>query len=95
MFARITEYRMKPGSKAAATELLNSLKDQIMGMPGMHHFVNAMNEDGSGFVIAVVESEESSKANAEAVAAVWSNFAEFLESEPKPGGYDVVANWSN
>ena len=44
MFARVTEYKMKPGSKDAATTLMHSLKDQILGMPGMHNFINVMTE---------------------------------------------------
>lgn len=95
MFARITQYQMKPDSKQAATELMHSLKDQIMGMPGIQNFVNVMNEDGSGYVIAVVESEASSDANNEKVAALWSQFSDHLLSTPKPVGYDVVANWRN
>ena len=95
MFARITQYQMKPDSKQAATELMHSLKDQIMGMPGIHNFVNVMNEDGSGYVIAVVESEASSDANNEKVAALWSQFSDHLLATPKPVGYDVVANWRN
>ncbi len=95
MFARITQYQMKPDSKQAATELMHSLKDQIMGMPGIQNFVNVMNEDGSGYVIAVVESEASSDANNEKVAALWSQFSDHLLATPKPVGYDVVANWRN
>jgi hypothetical protein len=64
-------------------------------MPGMHHFFNAVNEDGSGYVVSVVESEAVSNANADEVAKIWSNFADFLEGPPKTEGYDVIANWSN
>jgi len=66
-----------------------------MGMPGMHHFINVMNDDGSGYVVSVVESQESSDANAARVAELWSNFAEFLEGPPKAEGFDVISNWSN
>jgi quinol monooxygenase YgiN len=95
MFARITRYKMKPGTRDAATKVLESLRDQIMGMPGMHNFINVMNADGSGYVVSVVESEESSDANAAKVAALWSNFSDFLEGPPKAEGFDVISNWSN
>ena len=95
MFARVTKYKMKPGSRDAATALLNQLKDRIMAMNGMHNFVNVMNDDGSGYVISVVESEETSDANAEQVAALWGQFADHLEGPPTPEGYDVIANWAN
>ena len=95
MFARITKYQMKPGSKKAATELMHSLKDQIMAMPGMQSFVNVMNEDGSGYVISVVESEATSDANAPKVAELWGHFAEHMTASPKATGFDVVAHWKN
>ncbi|MDA5095035.1 hypothetical protein O2N63_13175 [Aliiroseovarius sp. KMU-50] len=95
MFARVTEYKMKAGSRDAATEKLNVMKSQIMAMPGMLQFINVMNEDGSGYVVALVESEEISDANAEAVAAAWAQFSDFLEATPSPTGFDVIANWSN
>ena len=94
MFARVTPYKMKPGTRDAATERLHSMKDMIMGMPGMKQFINVMNDDGSGYVIAVVESEGASNANAETVKAAWGSMAEFLEEMPTPQGYDVVVAWS-
>jgi hypothetical protein len=95
MFARITQYKMKPGSRDAATAMLNGLKDQIMALNGMHSFITVMNEDGSGYVVSIVESEAVSDANADQVAAIWGSFAEYLEAAPTPVGFDVVANWQN
>ena len=95
MFARVTQYKMKPGSRDAATAKMEELKGRILGMPGMHNFINVMNEDGSGYVVALVESEEISNANAEAVKALWGEFAEFLEEVPSPQGFDVLVHWSN
>jgi hypothetical protein len=94
MYARITPFKMKPGTKAVATERLGTMKDVIMGMPGMQQFINVMNEDGTGYVIAIVESEEASNANAETVKSAWGQMAEFLEVMPTPQGYDVVVDWS-
>jgi hypothetical protein len=54
-----------------------------------------MNEDGTGYVVALVESEEVSNTNAEAVAAAWAQFSDLLEATPSPNGYDVIANWTN
>jgi hypothetical protein len=94
MYARVTPYKMKPGTKAAATERLGTMKDMIMGMPGMQQFINVMNDDGTGYVIALVESEEASNANAETVKAAWGQMAEFLEEMPTPQGYEGVVNWT-
>ena len=95
MFARITRFKMKPGSRDAATEKMEELKSRIMGMPWMVSFTNVMNEDGSGVVVSLVESEATSDANAETVKALWSEFSHWLEEVPTPEGYDVIANWSN
>lgn len=94
MFARVTPYKMKPGTREAATERLMTMKDTIMGMNGMQQFINVMNDDGSGYVISLVESEEQSDSNAEQVKQAWGMMAEFLEEMPTPKGYDVVASWS-
>ena len=95
MFVRVTPFKMKADSRDAATELVHQLKDKIMGMDGMQQFINVMNEDGSGYIIAVVDSEESSNANADNVKALWGQFADHLEAMPVPVGYDTVVNWSN
>jgi hypothetical protein len=94
MFARVTPYKMKPGTRDAATAKLMTMKDMIMGMNGMKHFINVMNDDGSGYVISLVESEAQSNANAEQVKKAWGMMAEYLEAMPTPEGYDVVASWN-
>ncbi|SFS16542.1 hypothetical protein [Yoonia litorea] len=95
MFARITHYKMKEDSIAAATTLLEELKPQIMAMPGVVHFINAMDETGAGYVVSVVDSKETSDANNETVQAMWGQFAGFLEQPPTPEGFDVIADWHN
>jgi hypothetical protein len=52
-----------------------------------------MNDDGTGYVISVVESEDISNANAPKVAELWGHFAEFMEAPPTPAGFDVIAHW--
>ncbi len=93
MFARITPYKMKSDSIDAATEMMHSLKDQIMSLDGVHQFMNVMQSDGSGYVISVVESEEASDKNADQVRALWANFGPYLEAIPTPEGYDVLVDW--
>lgn len=94
MYARITNYKMKPDSIAAATALMEQLKPQILAMPGMVRFINGMDETGAGYVISLVESEETAEGNAEAVQTMWGKFADFLEEAPVPQGFDVIADWS-
>ena len=95
MHARVTPYKMKEGTRDAAVALMEELKPQILAMPGMLHFINVMNEDGSGYVVALVESREVSEANMERTKAMWGKFSDFLEAIPDPAGYDVMANWPN
>lgn len=95
MYARITPYKMKEGARESATELMNQLQDQIMALPGMRHFTNVANADGSGYVVALVDSKETVDASTEQVNAMWSRFSEFLERMPTPEGYEVMADWSN
>ncbi len=95
MFARITKYKMKAGSRDEAQALLEKLKDQIMALPGLINFTNMMNEDGTGYVVSLVTDQATSDANADKVQMIWGQFADFLEAVPVPEGYDVIAKWDN
>lgn len=94
MFARVTQYKMKPASMAEATALVNTLKGQIMALPGMQQFINVSNKDGRGYVVSLSDSQAVADGNAAKVAEIWGAFAKHLEAPPKAEGYDVVANWS-
>lgn len=95
MFARITTYRLKPGTVDTAKEIMEGLMPQIMGMPGLKQFINAVDADGNGYVVSIVESEEASNANQSKVQQLWAQFADVLAEPPVPGGYDVIMNRSN
>ncbi|MGL4279858.1 MAG: hypothetical protein ACRCS0_05790 [Albidovulum sp.] len=95
MFARVTQYKLKPGSMAEATKLVDTLRGQIMALPGLKQFINVAKPDGSGYVISLSESEAVANGNAARVAEIWGAFGKHLEAPPKPDGYDVLANWSN
>ncbi len=95
MFMRVTHFKMKPEAIGAAKALMDQMKDQVMAMPGMMRFTNAINEDGTGCVVAVVESREISEANAPRVAEAWAAFADHLAGAPEPHGFDVFVDWAN
>ncbi|OUS07469.1 hypothetical protein A9Q96_06045 [Rhodobacterales bacterium 52_120_T64] len=95
MFARITRYKMKDGSRDDATAIMEGLKEEIMSLPGMQQFINSMDEDGSGHIIAIVESRTTSEANALRIKELWGTFSDLLERAPEMVGHDIVANWSN
>ncbi|WP_323766457.1 hypothetical protein [Marinovum sp.] len=93
MYARITPYKMKPGTREAAEAKIEEVKDQILDLPGMQRFLCVMNDDGSGYIVSTVSDKATSEGNADKVKAIWANFSEFLEEMPAPQGYDVVADW--
>ena len=95
MFARISTYKMKPESVAAAEAKLQKLLPKIMGMDGMVSFTNAIDADGNGVVVSVLESEEQSNANSQKVQEVWAEFADALVEPPVVGGYRVIAHDTN
>jgi heme-degrading monooxygenase HmoA len=95
MFARISTYKMNPDSVADAEAKLQELMPKIMGMDGMVTFTNAVEADGNGVVVSVVESEEKSNANQEQVAQIWAEFSDYLTEPPVIGGYRVLAHESN
>ncbi|AXI42239.1 hypothetical protein C1J02_10045 [Sulfitobacter sp. SK011] len=94
MFARVTHFRVKPSSIEEAKALTEKLKPQIMALPGIHSFINMIDDDGKGCVVSLVESRETSEGNAQAVQALWANFADHLTEAPTADGFDVIANWS-
>lgn len=94
MFARVTNYKMKPESIDAAIALMEQLKPQILAMPGMVRFINSIDETGAGYIVSLVENKDIADSNAQAVQAMWGNFAEFLEEPPVPKGFGVVADWA-
>ena len=95
MFTRVTHYKLKPGTIDRAKEILEELKPQIMGMNGMKQFINAVDDDGNGVVVALVESREISDANMPKVQELWGKFGEVLAAPPEPQGFDVFMNESN
>jgi hypothetical protein len=94
MFARVTPYQLKSGEREAALATLQEMKADILALPGLKQFINVLGEDGSGYVISLVESEEISDANAEKVRALWGRMGPHLAEMPTPQGGDVVADWA-
>jgi hypothetical protein len=94
MFARVTPYQLKSGARDAAIATMEEMKADIMALPGLKHFINVLGEDGSGYVISLVESQEISDANAEQVRALWGRMGPHLAEMPTPQGGEVVADWA-
>ena len=95
MYARITPFKMKPGSKDAATKLVDGLKSQIMALPGIQHFINVIDDDGAGYVISLTDVETPTPETNEKIKQIWGGFAEHLEAMPQASSYDLIAHWKN
>lgn len=94
MFARVTPYQLKPGARDAAIAEMEAMKSDVLALPGLQRFVNVLNEDGSGYIVSLVESEEVSNGNMERVRALWGRMGPHLAEMPTPKGGEVVANWT-
>lgn len=94
MFARVTQYKLKPGARDAAIATMEEMKSDILALPGLKQFMNVLSSDGSGYVVSVVESQEASDSNADRVRALWGRMADHLAEMPTPDGGDVVADWA-
>jgi hypothetical protein len=93
MQARITRFKMKPDGAAEARALMQQLKGDIVGQPGMRHCLIVMNEDGSGHVIALIDAAGGSPEAVDRVRALWHKFHDHLETMPDPEIYEVIADW--
>ena len=93
MYARITPFKMKPGSKDDAVKIMNRVKADIMALPGLKHFINVMDDNGEGYVVSLTELSETPPDAQEKIKQIWSNFSHHLEAVPAAATYDVVADW--
>ena len=93
MYARVTKYQLKPGHVEAATKLADSMKSDIMALPGIRQFLNVVREDGEGYIIALVSSQAEAQDSLPRVKEIWGRMAEHLAEMPTPEGFDVVAQW--
>lgn len=95
MFARVTKYRIKKESIKDAIAMMERIKPQVMALPGMQQFLNVMDKNGNGYIVAIIESEATSNANMPRVMEIWANFREMLVEPPAPAGFDVLVNEKN
>lgn len=79
-------------------QIIESVKSQILGLDGIQHFVCAMDDSGSGYIVSLVSSKDASDGNATRVKEIWANFSGLLEcalEQPLvPGAYEVLADWA-
>lgn len=95
MYARITTYHCKPERMDDATALAEELKPEIMAIPGIKHWYSTGNEDGKCAVIGIYDSREAAEAATETARALFARFADYMDSEPQPQGYEVINHATN
>jgi hypothetical protein len=85
---------MKKDKINAATALVEKLKSDIMALPGMIQFTNAMNPEGTGCIVSMIDSEKTAACNADATKAIWDNFCDHLTAPPKAEGFVSHQHWA-
>ena len=93
MYVQLSHYQIKPGHRSACIELMNRLKPQIMALPGLKQFLNVINDDDSGYVLAVMASQEQAQKNEGRVRELWTAFAAHLTQLPAVEGHEILADW--
>ncbi len=96
MHARITKFRIKPDAAEAATAKLEEMRPRITALPGMQHFIHVANDDGEGYVIALIDDQNVNNPPTAKIQAIWSEFSEHLAAPPEaPMTYRVLANYQS
>ncbi len=93
MQTRITRFKMRPDSVGAARALMEQLKDDILGQPGVRQMLIVMNDDGAGYVIGQIDAAGASPEAVDRVRAIWRKFHDHLERAPDPELFEVIADW--
>ena len=84
---------MREDSAAAARSLIDSLKGEILALPGMKGCINVMNEDGSGYVISLIDDAGTSAESVDRVRAIWHKFHDHVETITSPEIFEVISDW--
>ena len=95
MYARITTYHCKAEKLNDAIALVEKLKPEMMEIPGLKQMFMTGNKDGNCALIAIYDSSEAAEAATDTVRALFARFAEYIDSEPQPMGYEVLLHGTN
>ncbi len=95
MYARVSTFRINTEKFDEYQAQVEKFKPEIMALPGIKYWFSAANEDGSCASIAVYENEEAAAASSIGAGAIFGQFAEFMESEPQPQGYQLILHGVN
>ena len=54
-----------------------------------------MNDDGSGYVVTLIDERGTLPESVDRVRTLWHKFHDHLESVPEPEIFTVIADWSD
>jgi hypothetical protein len=85
---------MRPDAAEAAKGLMHELRDDIMSQPGVGRCIIVLNNDGSGYVVALIDERGGLPEAVDRVRLLWRRFHDHLETVPDPEIFEVIADWS-
>ena len=95
MYARITTYRANTEKSEESQALAETLKLEILKIPGIKFWFSTGNEDGSCAVIAIYDNKASADAAQDTASKLFGRFAEYIESDLQSQEYDVLLHGTN
>lgn len=95
MYARITKYHCKTETMDDAIALFKKMKPEIIAIHGLKHWFSTGNKDGNCVLIGIYENREAAEAATDTVRALFARFAEYIDSELQPLGYEVLVHGTN
>lgn len=90
MFARVTTYKVKPGSEEALLEKVEGVRRRLADLDGLLSSHSLWKEDGRGLVVGIWESEAAMQNGAAKVRASWESLAEHLDGALEIETYENV-----
>ena len=79
MYFRITNYRADPANHDALLAKIETMRDQIAAVPGLHGVRSADLGGGRYITIAMYGSKEEADAAADAAKAIWGGLADLID----------------
>ena len=92
MYARVTTFQSDPSRIDEMNDIRNSIKGQLADVAGLTVAYAAWNDDGSGSVMAVYESQDAAEAVQDQIASLWGQLGEVFTEPPTAVGYTNVDN---
>jgi quinol monooxygenase YgiN len=90
MYARVTSFRGKPDTLDEMEAMLDANTAKIQNISGMISSYVVWNDDGTGLVATIYESEAAANSAVPAVQEIWGGMANFLAGPPEVAAFQKV-----